>query len=67
MVATILFATSGGVVVGWVARTLFAEPQGPQRERHLIDAYGQGWRACEAYLSRRGDAETTPLKPAEET
>lgn len=52
-----LLAAGIGGVIGWIAHTLATEPEGPQRERHLVDAYSQGWRACEAYLTRRRDAE----------
>lgn len=53
--STLLLAAGIGAVIGWIAHTLVTEPDGPQRERHLIDAYSQGWRACESYLTRRSE------------
>ncbi|MBX2812649.1 MAG: hypothetical protein KTR25_12605 [Myxococcales bacterium] len=49
---TVLLATSIGILVGWVAHTLLCEPYGKDHEQRLIDAYSQGWRACENFLAK---------------
>lgn len=48
-----------GTIIGWIAHILVSEPDEPTRERHLIEAYGQGWRACETYFARRSEARST--------
>lgn len=45
-------ASGIGMMIGWVAHTLISEPYGPDHEQRLIDAYSQGWRACETFLAR---------------
>lgn len=61
--STVLLAAGIGGVIGWIAHTLVTEPDRPERERKLVDAYSQGWRACESYLSRRARARGGPEAP----
>lgn len=58
--STVLLAAGIGAVIGWIAHTLVSEPNRPDRERRLIDAYSQGWRACETFLARRREMEGSP-------
>lgn len=55
--STVLLAAGIGLIVGWIAHTLVTEPDRPERERQLVDAYSEGWRACESYLIRRAEGE----------
>ena len=54
---TVFLAAGLGGVLGWLARVLASEPNRHTHERHLIDAYRQGWRACETYWVRRAARE----------